>query len=70
MGSGKGPERVALLGPDGKDVQHLMRWNYPVAAVAWSPDGKFLVTGCGSAGQAIKQSEPAVGEVTVWERKP
>ena len=25
---------------------------------------------CGAAGHAIKQTEPAIGEVVVWERKP
>ena len=48
----------------------MMRWSIPVSSVAWSPDGTFLVTGCGAAGQAIEQTEPAVGEVVVWERKP
>jgi RNA polymerase sigma factor (sigma-70 family) len=71
LGSGKGPERVVLLDPmKGEDIGRVMRWSIPVASVAWSPDGKFLVTGCGAAGQAIKQTEPAVGEVVVWERKP
>jgi WD40 repeat protein len=71
MGSGKGAERVVLLDPKGgEDVGRVMRWSIPVASVAWSPDGKFLVTGCGAAGQAIEQTEPAVGEVVVWERKP
>src|SRR5262249_7142505 len=71
MGSGKGPERVVLLGGnDGKTLDQLMRWSIPVASVAWSPDGKFLLTGCGAAGQPIEQKEPLVGEVVIWERKP
>jgi RNA polymerase sigma factor (sigma-70 family) len=72
LGSGKGAERVALLAAkDGAYVDHLMRpWSIPVASVAWSPGGKFLVTGCGAAGRAVEQTEPAVGEVVVWERKP
>jgi WD40 repeat protein len=71
LGSGKGADRVVLLaGSDGKDVDYLMRWSIPVSSVAWSADGKFLLTGCGAAGQAREQTEPAVGEVVVWERKP
>ncbi len=71
LGSGKGAERVVLLAAkDGEVVGQVMRWSIPVSSVAWSPDGKFLVTGCGAAGQAIEQTEPAVGEVVVWERKP
>ena len=72
LGSGKGAERVVLLEPkDGKDVDHLMRWTIPVASVAWSKDGKLLITGCGTPGQRqIGQTGPAVGEVVIWERKP
>ena len=71
MGSGKGPERVVLLaGESGKDVDHIMRWPIPVSSVTWSHDGQFLVTGCGAAGRVIGQTEPQVGEVVVWERKP
>jgi WD40 repeat protein len=71
LGSGKGAERVALIGRDGKDDEQLMRaWHLPVSSVAWSEDGSFLVTGCGAAGRAIAQTEPAVGEVVVWRRKP
>jgi RNA polymerase sigma factor (sigma-70 family) len=73
MGSGKGPERVVLLEPkEGKDGEHLMRpWSHAVTSVAWSKDGAFLVTGCGSfLGKPVVQTELAVGEVVVWERKP
>jgi WD40 repeat protein len=70
MGSGKGPERIVVLAPEsGKDVAHLMRpWHVPVASVAWGKNGKILVTGCGVTGGGIKQTEPVVGEVVVWER--
>jgi WD40 repeat protein len=71
LGSGKGAERVVLIGRDGKDVEHLMRpWAIPVSSVAWSEDGTFLVSGCGAAGQPVQQTEPPVGEVVVWRRKP
>lgn len=72
LGSGKSAERVVLLAAaDGKDADQLMRpWSIPVSSVAWSKDGKFLLTGCGSAGQPIEASEKAIGEVVVWERKP
>jgi len=71
LGSGKGPERVVLLGPKGGEVvDQVMRWSIPVSSVAWSPDGRFFVTGCGAGGRAIAQTEPAAGEVVVWEREP
>ena len=72
LGSGKGPERVVLLAPaKGEDIGRVMRWSIPVTSVAWSPDGTLLVTGCGALpGQAVELTEPAVGEVVVWERKP
>ena len=71
LGSGKGPERVVLLdGKEGKDVDFLQARSIPVSSVAWSPDGKFLVTGCGSIMFPIPNTEDAVGEVAVWERKP
>jgi RNA polymerase sigma factor (sigma-70 family) len=71
MGSGKGPERVALLSAaDGKDGEHLMRpWSVPVSSLAWSKDGTFLVTGCGSAGQVITETKPLVGEAVIWQRQ-
>ena len=73
LGSGTGAERVVLLAAkDGKDVEHLMRaWYLPVSSVAWSKDGTFLVTGCGTAGQPIK---PGASKPTKWwfgsARKP
>ncbi len=73
LGSGKGPERVVLLdGKTGADVEHIMRpWSLAVTSVAWSKDGKYLVTGCGSyLGRPVAQTEKLVGEVVVWERKP
>ena len=69
LGSGKQAERVALLAAkDGAYVDQVMRWSIPVASVAWSNDGKFLLTGCGSAGRAVIQDEKPVGEVVIWER--
>ena len=47
-----------------------MRWSIPVSSVAWSHDGKLLLTGCGSAGAPIEGTEPLIGEVVIWERKP
>jgi RNA polymerase sigma factor (sigma-70 family) len=72
LGSGKAQERVVLLAPtNGETVGQVMRWAIPVSSVAWSPDGKFVVTGCGAAGHAtIVQKGPPIGEVVVWERKP
>ncbi len=72
LGARKSPERVVLLAAkDGGEVQHLVgAGSLPVASVAWSKDGKFLVTGCGAAGQVITETKPPVGEVVVWERKP
>jgi RNA polymerase sigma factor (sigma-70 family) len=70
LGSGKGPERVILLaGKDGKDVEHIMRWNLPVSCVAWSADGALLVTGCGEAGGPIGRLDSPTGEVVIWERR-
>jgi WD40 repeat protein len=74
MGSGKGSERVALFAAkDGRDYYHLTGPSaLPVSSVAWGLDGTFLVTGCGTAGKPIAETEPgkpAVGYVIVWERK-
>jgi WD40 repeat protein len=70
-GSGKGANRVTLLAPtDGQVVGQVMRWSIRVSSVAWSPDGKFFVTGCGEAGQSIPRDDTPVGEVVIWVRKP
>jgi len=71
LGSGKGPERVALLAAkDGAVHDQLMRGALPVTSVAWSKDGMRLVTGSGALPeQGARPTEPAVGEVVVWERK-
>ncbi|QJW99396.1 hypothetical protein FTUN_7008 [Frigoriglobus tundricola] len=71
LGSGKGADRVALLAAkDGTVYEQLMRGALPVTSLAWSKDGAFLVTGCGTLpGQAAQPPAPKVGEVVVWERK-
>ncbi|MBN9119090.1 MAG: sigma-70 family RNA polymerase sigma factor [Planctomycetes bacterium] len=73
LGSGKGPERVALLaGKNGTEFLHLiLSETLPVTSVVWSGDGKYLVGGCGALpGEKVPPGEPAVGAVVVWERKP
>jgi RNA polymerase sigma factor (sigma-70 family) len=71
LGSGQGADRVTLLAPsNGQVVGQVMRWRIRVSSVAWSPDGKFFVTGCGEAGRSIPRDDTPVGEVVIWVRRP
>jgi WD40 repeat protein len=73
---GKDPVRVALIeAATGKEVTRLVRsWVVPVVALAWSKDGKTLVSACGlrtgDERTLTAEQKRSGGEVVVWERKP
>ena len=69
---GKSANRVVFLdAATGRDIGFVSRpWGLPVVAVAWSPDGKFLVTACGLKPYLPRPNDipKDAGEVVVWER--